>query len=189
MTDYSGIKNPDDNYAYSQISGFENYSYNIIAKMMENNETIWKILKYDEPDAWQKADLSKDEKREMIYAGQPDETLYNVFTGDGQISAWVKETTIMRVFPLALFPQSRTITTTTIAIDIYTHYRISTLSNYTNRVDVLVKEVIQTLNGRDIGVGLGKIFFNAMAAKDSRIYESGQIPFKGKRIVMSTLQG
>ncbi|MFZ2992529.1 MAG: hypothetical protein WA061_02325 [Microgenomates group bacterium] len=191
MTDFNnkGIKNPDDNYGYSQIEGFDDYSYNIISKLMTENEAIWKLLKHNTPDAWKESNLTTQEKRDMIYAGQPDETLYNVFTGDGQISAWVKEVCILRIFPLSLFPQNRTVTTTTIALDIYCHYRTSTLSNYKNRVDVIVKELIQSLNGKDIGVGLGKIFFNAVAAKESRIYESGQIPYKGKRMVMSTLQG
>lgn len=176
-----------DKTAYSALSHFDEYSYNCITHLMEEDEYIWKLLHYNDSEAWNKTNTTASQKRALIYSGQPDETLFRVFSDEGQPNAWTNEACILRIFPYAVFPENRTINTTTIVFDVYSHYRINHLSNYKTRVDTIIKRLVEVFNGSNIG-GIGRLFFNALAAKENRIYDSGQIPFKGKRITMSTKQ-
>lgn len=173
--------------AYSKLIGFKDYSYNCIQYLMENDEISWKLMKYNDADCWNKPDLTLDEKRELIYKGQPDETFFRVFMDEGQVNAWTHEACVLRIFPYAVYPDNRTVGTTTIIMDVYAHYRINHLSNYTTRVDTIIERLVNIFNGAYIG-GIGSLFFNAAQAKENRIYDSGQIPFKGKRIALSTKQ-
>jgi hypothetical protein len=176
-----------DTYAYSKLTGFKFFSYNVINYLIDNNEEIWKLLYYNDIDAWDKANTTIAQKRSLIYAGQPDETLYRVFMGEKQINSWINEACILRIFPHSVIPENRTVNTTVMVFDVYCHYRINTMSNYTTRIDSVVEELISTLNGSNIG-GLGRLTFNAAIAKSDKVYESGQAPFGGKRITMSTKQ-
>jgi hypothetical protein len=59
------------------------------------------------------------------------------------------------------------------------------LSNYKTRIDVITEELLATFNGKDVG-GLGLLSFDKMADQSSRLFEAGQIPFGGKKIIFST---
>ena len=176
-----------DRTAYSKATGFKKFSYNCILHMMENNDEIWKLLYYNQSDAWNRPSLSLAEKRSLIYAGEPDETLFRVFSSDKQPNAWINEACILRIFPYQIVPENRTVNTTTMCFDIYTHYRINTLSNYYTRNDTLVEEIIALFNGANIG-GLGRLFLDAGASRADSSREIGQSPFGGKRVAMSTKQ-
>jgi len=104
-----------------------------------------------------------------------------------QINAWTNEACILRIFPHGIVPENRTINTTIMGFDAYSHYRIDTLSNYTTRVDTIIEELVSTFNGANIG-GLGRLSFNSAMQKADKVGASGQIPFGGKRILMSTKQ-
>lgn len=176
-----------DTSAYSKISGFRYFSYNCINYLLENNEVVWKLLFYNETDALNKPNLTKAQKRSMIYKGEPDETLFNVFASEKQTNAWLRETCILRIFPHSVVPDNRTVNTTAMVFDIYTHYRVDTLNDGTTRTDTVVEEIINLFNGSNIG-GLGRLFFNSTASRSNKIYDSGQIPYGGKRIIMATKQ-
>jgi len=172
---------------YSKLTGFSQFSYNAVQHLLDNNETIWKLLYYNDKDAWNKPNTSLNEKRSLIYGGEPDETLYRVFISEKQPDAWVHEACILRVFPSGIVSDNRTINTAVITFDVYSHYRIDTLSNYTTRVDVIVEELVSLFNGFNIG-GLGRLYLNGIATKQTGARESGQIPYAGKRIVLATKQ-
>lgn len=174
-----------DTTAYSNVTGFKNLSYNCISFMMQENELIWKLLYYNDANAFEKPNLTAEQKRGLIFAGEPDETLFRVFTSEKQPNAWVHEACVLRVFPSGIFPENRTVNTTLVTFDVYSHYRIDTLSNYNTRTDTLVEEIVALFNGANIG-GLGRLYFNGAATRNLGERESGQIPFGGKRIVMAT---
>lgn len=176
-----------DRDGYSKITGFSSFSYNCITYMMEKSESIWKLLFYNDADAYKKPNLTIEQKRSLIYAGQPDETLFRVFMSEKQPNAWIHEACVLRIYPYSIYPENRTINTTTIVIDTYTHYRIDTLSNYKTRTDSMVEELVGIFNGSNIG-GLGRLFFNAGASRENRALDAGQTPYGGKRILMSTKQ-
>lgn len=174
--------------AYSKLSGFRMFSYNCITKMMDENELIWKLLYYNDADAWDKPNLTKAQKRGLIYKGEQDETLFRVFMSEKQMNSWTAEVCLIRIFPNTVYAKNRTVNITSMAFDVYSHYRIDTLSNYTTRTDTIVEELVALFNGSNVG-GLGVLFFDASASRGDRVQPSGQVPFGGKRIIMSTNQG
>ena len=171
--------------AYGDFRVFNKISYNCISYMMENNELIWKLLKYREPDAWNKANLTKEEKGALIYSGQQDTAMFNVFMDGKQPDVLVDETTLLRIMPHYAVGLNRTYGYIEVSMEVFSHYKINHLSNYTTRVDTIAGELLALFNGSDIG-GLGLMSFDKMADESSRLFQAGQIPFGGKQIIFST---
>ena len=75
-------------------------SYNCTAHLLKNNELVWKLLKYQTSDAWEKDDLTSAEKSALIYKGEDPTTMYNynVFFDDFQDDGINKETTFFKNF-------------------------------------------------------------------------------------------
>lgn len=168
---------------YNTFTEFPNTSYNIIKHLVYNEDELWKYLKYPNPDAWKSPILSMQEKIDMIYGGQPDITSYNVFPDLGQDNSWTVETCILRIAPLKLIPEHYTHGMQTIAFEVYAHYKIGTLSNYTNRVDAVTQRLISILNGADIP-GVGRLFFDYKASPQCKSVVIGSIPYKGRATIM-----
>ena len=171
--------------AYNKFESLATLSYSCIKYLIQNNEDIWKLLKYREPDAWNKAPLTASEKAQLIYAGQEDSSQYNVFMDGKQPDVLTEETTLLRIMPNYVLGLDRTIGAIEVTMEVYSHYKINHMSNYTTRVDVIAQQLLATFNGAPIeGIGnLGVMFFNQMADESLRLFEVGQIPFGGKRIL------
>jgi len=173
---------------YNKFATLPLLSKNCIDYLIENDEDIWKLLKHNTPDAWNKPDLSLIEKTSLIYSGQEDTTLYRVFMDNGTPDAWKVEDTILRISPYAIVPENKTVATVSILFEVYSHYKINTLSNYQTRVDTIVSRLLEVLNGIEIGT-LGQLYFDKMGAYDARVYQASQIPFKGKNMLMAVKVG
>lgn len=171
--------------SYNDFKLFSNISYNCIKYLMVNNELVWKLLKYSTPDAWNKPDLTQEEKGSLIYAGQQDTSEFHVFMDGKQPDVLVKEVSLLRIMPHYAIGINRTIGLIEVSMEIYSHYKINHLSNYTTRIDTVVGELLATFNGIDIG-GIGLLNFDKIADQSSRLFQAGQIPFGGKQIVFST---
>jgi len=169
---------------YATFKDFADYSYKCIDYLMDNNELIWKLLKYNGADAWTESNLTHDEKAALIYNSQPDSTGFRVFMDSGNPDAWTKEICQLRIYPCKLFSQNRTIGVMLMEFDFFCHYKINQLSNYQTRVDRGVQELLGTFNGATIA-GIGRLYFNAAESAEDRALTVGQLPFKGKSIYMS----
>jgi len=172
--------------SYNRFYKFDEYSYNIAMYLMNNNEMIWKLLKYDDADAWNKPNLTFEEKGSLIYAGQSDGTPFKVFFDSGIPDVWTKESTIMRIYPYGIRPLNRTVSTSLVCFETYSHYRLNTLSNYKTRTVVIISEILKTLNGIEIDGGLGALFFDQSRDLGDKLLQSGSQPFKGYSVYMST---
>ena len=157
--------------------------YNIVSYLVENNDMLWMLLKYNDSNAWSKTALTKAEKGALIFSGQTNINDYRVFLDSGQDNAWEEEACMLRVFIADVIPTNQIIANVRIGFEIYCHYKISTMSNYQTRPDVIVHEIIKTMNGVEVG-GIGKIYFNAMGGAGCRIQTIGNIPFRGKGLIM-----
>lgn len=174
---------------YNKYKELPNYSYNCISLLMNQSEALWKYLAYNDPDAW-KSDVSHPnlttaQKAALIYAGQEDETLFRVFMDTGQPDAWTKECTLIRISPNMIYPNNRTVGVVSMLFEVYSHYKVNTLSNYTTRIATISQLFLEVFNGAEIG-GLGKLFFDRMGSFDNRAINAGQTPFKGHWLVLST---
>ena len=171
--------------AYNDFGQFSKLSYACIKELLTKNELVWKLLKYTSSDAWNKPDLTQEEKAALIYAGQADSSKFNVFMDGKQPDVLVEETTLLRIMPNFAVGLNRTVGYIEVIFEIYSHYKINHLSNYQTRVDTICEEILALFNGIDVG-GVGLMSFDQMADQSSRLFQAGQIPFGGKHIIFST---
>jgi hypothetical protein len=168
---------------YATYDDFDALGYNCVKFLIDNNENIWKLLKYLSPDAWEKPNLTRQEKASLIYAGQENIFDYRVFMDLGQPDVITQEACIIRISPYSIFPENRSIGTISIMFEVYSHYKINHLSNYKTRVDTIMKEFLKTFNGVNVG-GIGLLNFDRLANQSARLENGGQLPFRGKWLLM-----
>jgi hypothetical protein len=70
-------------------------------------------------------------------------------------------------------------------MEVFSHYKINHLSNYTTRIDTITGELLALFNGINIGI-LGLMAIDRMIDQSSRLFQAGQIPFGGKQIIFAT---
>ncbi len=171
--------------AYNDFTQFSNMSYNCISTLITKSELVWKLLRYTSSDAWNKPDLSIEEKGVMIYSGQEDSSKYNVFMDGKQPDVLMDETTLLRIMPSYAYGINRTVGVIRVTMEVFSHYKINHLSNYKTRIDSIAQELLRVFNGIDIG-GVGLMTFSEMGDESNRLFQAGQIPFGGKQLVFST---
>jgi hypothetical protein len=172
--------------AYNDFKIFSELSYRCIKHLMDNNELVWKLLKYSDRDAWNKPNLTQEEKGELIYSGQDDTSKFHVFMDSKQPDVLMNEIALLRIMPYYAVGINRTIGIMEISMEVFSHYKINHLSNYKTRVDLIVEELLGLFNGTEIG-SLGKLTFDRTVDQSSRLFEIGQIPFGGKQIIFNSL--
>lgn len=175
------------NTAYASYSEYPKFSYHCIDYLMNNNEDIWKLLKYGENTALIMPNLTLQEKAELIYDGSPDTTKYRVFLDRGQDDALTQEQCIIKISPTRISPVNRTVGKISMLFEVYCHYKMNHIkadSYYTTRIDYITQQIIQTLNGSEVG-GLGVMYLNASQSKDNGTKQFGASPWKSSWLVMS----
>lgn len=171
--------------AYNDFRQFSKISYNCIKYLMNNNQLVWKLLKYSEPDAWEKPDLTQEEKGALIYTGQSDSSIYRVFMDGKQPDVLMNEVTLLRIMPYYAVGINRTLGGIQVSMEVFSHYKINHMSNYQTRIDTIVEELLATFNGADIST-IGLLSFDQSQDRSSRLFQAGQIPFGGKQIIFGT---
>ena len=171
--------------AYNDFSILKTLSYNCITYMMENNEMIWKLLKFTDRDAWMKPDLTQEEKGAIIYAGQQDTSKYHVFMDEKQPDVMMDEVSLLRITPHYVVGLNRTVGFIQVSMEVFSHYKINHMSNYQTRIDTISAELLGLFNGMNVGA-LGLLHFDQVADESARLFQAGQIPFAGKQIIFST---
>lgn len=176
--------------AYNKMEGFSNLAYNILSYLMTNNENIWKLLKYNTTNALSYGDLTMDEKRSLIFNGTGDSENFNVFRSPFVDDAFTSEVSQLRIYALTINPNNRSLSTIDFAIDCITHVKLCNIDGCKNRAEVMVEEVIKTLNGQDID-GVGRIFMDERESTYDGARSSlfNNRYFWGFQIVMSVKYG
>ena len=175
---------------YADYSKMTGAPYKIIENLMTNPkaEIIWKLLKYDGLNAYDKPDLTMDEKAALIYKGQPNQNEYHVFFDYMMDDAMTEETTLLRIYPAEVYPLNRVTGLCTFNFEVFAHSKINHLDNYTTRVDTIIQTLIEILNGSDVD-GLGVLFFDNDVSRYDKVQTIGQKPYKGKLLKMSVNMG
>ena len=172
--------------AYNKYQGLPLLAYACISHLLDVNETIFKLLYYTDPDAWDKSNLSTAQKAGLIFQGQEDMNNYHIFMDSGQSDAWTTQSTVLCIYPYDINPLNRTIGVTTLAFEVYSHYKINHLSNYTTRIDTIIQQLIYEFNGFNLGE-VGRLEFdNRMGGISQKVTSTGTVPYKGKYILMGT---
>jgi hypothetical protein len=182
MTTFDGTKD-----MYNKYLDLPTFSYECVKYLMINNELIWKLLKYNDKDAWKSdtshPNLTTAQKGALVYNGSSDQTSFRLFLDFGQDSAMTEQGAYLRISPVELYPENHIQGNIVMAFEIYTHYLCNTLSNYKPRLDLIAQQIIEVFNGADIS-GLGRLYFDARANRKCRLSIGGEIPFRGKIVTM-----
>ena len=175
---------------YATYENLPNISYRIIEYLMTSPdaEIIWKLLKYDDADAYSRPNLTLEEKSKLIYNGEAVLSKYNVFFDYMMDDAEDQMKTLLRIYPAEVYPTTRVTGICTVNLEVFTHSKINHLSNYTTRVDVIIQTLLKVLNGVDVG-GVGVLFFDNQGSRYDKIQTIGQKPYKGKLLKMSVNMG
>jgi hypothetical protein len=175
--------------SYNSYDNFADYSYSLVKYLMDHDEMIWKLLKYSTPTAWNESDLTKAQKGALIYDGSDDASLFRVFLDMGQPDVNTTENCILRISPHSIFPENRVVGTCNFIFETYANYKVNHLSNYKTRLDMIMQRLLATFNGATIEGMLGKMYFDRMGSEAIRAEWAGQIPYKGRWVIMSNKVG
>ncbi len=176
MIDMKAVKD-----AYATYKPMVDLSYRIMEYLIDNPEAeiIWKLLKYDDADAYLKPNLTRKEKAELIYNGSKNQDGYSVFFDPYMDEANTKQKTFLRIYPANVYPTTRTYGICCVNFEVFVHSQINHLSNYTTRVDTIIQKLLEILNGRDVG-GVGVLYFDYRMTTYCRILTTGEKPYMGK---------
>jgi hypothetical protein len=179
----------DISESYNKFTTLPQIPYNVISYLMEHDNEIFKLLKYQDADAWKSdadhPNLSMIEKAELIYDGKKEIGNSNIFLNLGLDEAITRETSFLRIGMPEISANNHIRGTSLIGFEILTHYKVSTLSNYQSRDDTILQRLLEVLNGVDIP-GIGRIYFDSKINNRCRAYMIGQIPYRGKALMMAT---
>ena len=171
----------DDSYAL--YNDFDSISYKCIKYLMENDEMVWKLLRYNTPDAWNRTDLTSAEKAALIYDGSDNTALFRVFLDQGQPEVQTGEVSIIRILPYSLNSDNRVVGNLLVMFEVYSNYHINHLDNYKTRTDMIVQRFLQVFNGATIA-GIGKMHLDTMGTFGTRSELGGQLPFRGRWLLL-----
>lgn len=143
---------------YNNYQGSSWIPYNLVEFLIEN-ENIWKLLKYSTADALEKPNLTRQEKVDMIWAGEDQQDDFNVFLIPMVENIQPKQTTLMRIAVYKVLPNSPFYGDILIGIHLLTQTKLGVIKDRRARLDVLFDEIMSTLIGKNVG-GLGTIYFN-----------------------------
>jgi len=160
-------------------------SNSCVSYLLQNNELIWKLLKDKTPDAWSIANLTKAEKRAMIYKGTGDMNDFNVFFDDFQDDAINTETTFLRIFPIDDIPRTHLVSDVSIGMAVFSHYNCNHLSNYETRIERVIQQLKYTFHGADVPK-IGQLIYSQQRSRACKSIIVGKTPYKGKIIVFNT---
>jgi len=151
---------------YNKFKQLPQMPYNIIKNLIINNENIWKLIKYNTPNALDLANLTKKDKASLIWNGEEDSEDFRVFMQPYTDDAFAQQCTQIRIFPSSIVPTNRTLGIISFCFEILTHVKINQLNNYQTRILTILQEVIATLNGVEIN-GIGSLFFDYEGSRDN----------------------
>lgn len=175
--------------SYNKFTDYPLFSYNCVSHLVQDTsiELLWKLLYYNDKDAWREdvdhPNLTRAQKGALIYDGSINETDFRVFLDTGISDPWTVESSQIRVSPILLEPTNYIIGKIIMALEIYSHFKVNTLSSYQTRTDTIAQLLISSLNGSNIN-GIGKLYFDRRASRQCGIKAMGSIPFRGKIILM-----
>lgn len=155
---------------YNSFNQIDLLAYNCIVKLLET-ENIWKLIHpdYMTPDCLNKTNLTKTQKRSIIYKGQEDSSPFRVFTdGANNNDAMPERAAILKIYPALIIPNNYVISTTSVVFECLCHYKVNTLDNYASRSLSMVKEILQSLNGENIG-GIGVLVADRRVSTNNKI--------------------
>lgn len=177
---------------YNSLSQLPGIPYNILTYLAQNDEDIWKLLKYNSYDALSKPDLTLSEKLDLIWkTGAQHE--YSVFLTPLIEDVIAESKCILKIYTYYIHAKELYTSVPVYAFDFLYGGQMS-LVDYNgipvSRADLFVHRIMDTLNGADVA-GIGKLtFYDDMSRYDlARSTIGNSKTFTGVQLYMSTLVG
>lgn len=155
---------------YNQYSALPYIPYNILKYLVENNENIWKLLKYNTYDALSKENLTHDEKIALLWTQQDNQERYRVFLTNLLSNMIPDATSMLRIYRIGTTPINHLLGTSVYEFDMLFGDKIAMVeyeNTPCNRADVFEMELLKTLNGKEVS-GVGVLQFNQKVSVLSR---------------------
>lgn len=177
---------------YNSLSRLPTVPYNILTYLAQNDEIIWKLLKYNDYEALSKPDLTFEEKLELIWRDGPQEE-YGIFLTNLIEDAIAESKCILKCYQYYIHASALYNSTVVYAFDFLYGGKMA-LVNYNgipvSRGDLFINRLLTVLNGVEVG-GIGKLtFFDDMSRYDlARSIIGNSKTFTGVQIFLSTLIG
>jgi hypothetical protein len=166
--------------------------YRILEYLAYNNENIWKMMAYNTYDCLSQANISVSDKIAMVWRGESKQENYSVFLNRTIENAEPDATCILKIYRLDSLPVNHLISKSVYEFDFLFGSKIS-LVEYNgipcNKGDVFEQELLETLNGADIG-GVGLLQFNHELSTLSRsgMNIGNNKTYSGDSIIMAVQQ-
>ena len=177
---------------YNSLSALPRVPYNILTYLANNDEIIWKLLKYNDYDALSKPNLPVGDKLDLVWKTGPQDD-FSIFITPLVEDAIAESRCIMKVYQYYIQPKELYEAVVVYAFDILYGGQM-TLVDYNgvpvSRGDLIVHRLLNTLNGAEVG-GVGKLtFLDDMSRYDLEKSVIGNSrTFTGNCLYMSTLMG
>ncbi len=152
-----------------QIQSFNNFSsmpqipYKILLCLVQNNEKIFKLLKYNTEDALSKPNLTIAEKMALLYKDEGKENEFNIFLKPLVGDEIIENCCQLRLFKMSMQPTDHLSSVINYEFDIICGYKTSLVLDEDDipcsRIDLIERELINELNGLD-AFGVGYFQFN-----------------------------
>ena len=119
----------NNNLAYNTFEGMDEMPYKLIEHMIQHNDNIFKLLRYNDVDALDKPNLTLSEKANLIYKGETDSSPYRIFMQPSTDDALTNEMSQFRVYIDYIYPVNHIVSEVYFAFEILTHNKINTLKD------------------------------------------------------------
>lgn len=170
------INNGDNQLAYNNGNDIPYVASKIfdflISDNLEVTNKFWKILKYADYDCLEKDNLTKSERRKIIYTHGGIMNDYNVFLNAPLVNVeQIENKSMIKVYKVRTKPNTRMEFILSYAFEIIVGSNIINMSDgddMVSRVDMLESCLISSLHGRDFG--FGKILFDIGLSRDCQAY-------------------
>lgn len=151
---------------YADYSSVRTLPYDILNKLMTDNEELWKLMKYDNTVG--KENLTLDEKRAMICTDSIHTDRYNVvfqkFTEEAMTSDEGKVFAQMRLQVLSGYSE----TPSTAKVSVLFQFVVNDkkmlcntdVTPFDNRAFAMCQNVISCLNGKPLGTSKNYLYIN-----------------------------
>ena len=177
---------------FNSLSALPVAPYNILTYLANNNENIWKMIKYNSYDALSYPNLSIGEKLSYIWKSGAQEE-YSVFHTNIVGDAICEEKCILKCYDYYIAATDAYISTPIFAFDFLYGVTMALVEKDgipVNRGDLFINEILSTLNGVMVG-GVGMLMFNKNQTRYdfARSVIADSKKFTGVQIYMSTNMG
>ena len=176
---------------YNKYETFPDLARNVLSRLFENDEDIWKLLKYSSPDALSKPNLTLAEKRALIYDGLGEQDDFRIFRQPFLEDSFQDAVAQLRIYSTQIVPSDNITGVVDICFEILSHNKIITLDGgQYSRLELIAQRIIQSLNGVEIG-GVGLMFFNQRGHYSDRVSMNlyNNRNYVGYKLIMSVHVG